>query len=493
MNTPLSPRKTTQFSGSLSLHWQAAFLSILLAGSIPAASASTIEWDKTKTGTVAWGTASNWVGGVTPSAGSDVKVSGIAVSSTLTNVSSFKTLLFESGGASVTLSTGTASAFAAESISIKGVNGLANFTAGNRTTAFVVSGTILVEGDGGNIGRFSSSRQTTVQAAAMILGGSGTTSRAANLTIVGPQTGETLTFDIPTVTFNNGSSFTDSAAWTGGTVRFTGDVLLQEGAYNGRAASFSVGRAGVTGNVQIDGNLTLNSGEVVLRSAVNTDIGKDITIGAGARVYVGGTESASALNRFSAGDSLTIKTSGTLDLSDDLGGLQLRIGKNFVVETNSTVKLGTGGSLTTVQLGGNLDIKATSLKDSNFNTMQLALSGTGVQTLEAAVTDSDTTFALDLLKLNGSSILLEDNTLNIASGEYFRTNRLENIGESTINLNGARFFVGSTLQNGVFLAPGVYTEFGGTLTVIPEPSTAWLLALTGAGAALVGRSFRRRF
>jgi|GEM_PF-2718062 len=474
-----------------------AVLPLLLAGSIATASAVPIVWDPTKTGEGAsardWGTATDWLGGEVPGINNDVYVGNLEANTRINNANTFKTLLVESGGGNTVVQAITSTAFSSGAISIKGIDGLANFSTGARTTTdFTVSGAILVEGTDDNTGRFSSSGAVTFKATSLVLGGNGSTSRAANMKIIGPSDGETQIYDIPTVIFNNGSILDSSTSWSGGTIRFTGDVLLRAGGYTGRTPQFAPVRNGDYATIRIDGNMTMETGELVLRSRANWEIGEDLTVGNGAKVFPG-TDSGSALNYLSVEGSLALKTGGEIDVSGDNGGLEIRVARDFTIETNSKLLLGTGTSQTNVKLGGNFDLKATGLTaGSNFNTLRLALTGGGeTQGLEVAVIDGNTTFAVSRLALDGSLVMLENNTLNLAAEEYFLTGELVNTGDSTLILNGLRFFVGDPQADGFFLAPGIYNDFGGTLTVVaavPEPSTVWLLGATALGIAL----WRRR-
>jgi len=294
------------------------------------------------------------------------------------------------------------------------------------------------------------------------------------------------------VTFNNGSRFlggSDAAANT--VLTFNGNVTLQAGSFSGAAAYFNVGRAsnaelGFT--VKIRDSLSVSSGTVQIRKNRILEVGS-ATIGSAGTLVLTGVVNSTDDAVFRSLGNLTVN-GGTLNANNATGnggGYLLDIGGDFSLGTGSTVLLNStvGKGITTMELAGNFNVSAVSLSSGNLNQLRLTLNGTAPQTLEAAVLSGNQTFAVNTLTLDTDYVSLVNNYVNLGADEFFKTDVLFNIGETTLDLNGLQFYVGD-----YELQTGVYTDFGGTLTVIsvPEPSALLLL-----GAGFIGfLSFRGR-
>jgi len=251
---------------------------------------------------------------------------------------------------------------------------------------------------------------------------------------------------------------------------------LEAGSFTGNAPSVHFGRQNnndngstylVTGDLSIGaGTLRLHRGKILEAGTITVTTGGELF----SRGY--GSSETDAIIR-SVGDFVlaggilnTVHSSGT-------GGYILEVGGNFGLETGSTVSLmsATGSSPTTLELSGNYDVSATSLTSGNLNELSVVLDNAGTQFLEAAVTDDNKTFNIySLTFVDGGSYTLTNSHMNVGMDEYFQTSHLFNTGSSVLNLNGLQFFV-----DDMELTPGVYNDFGGVLTVVPEPRAAGLL------------------
>lgn len=319
-------------------------------------------------------------------------------------------------------------------------------------------------------------------------GANGSGANTAQLTHAGGFTANTTATVNANLTFNNGSRyFASNASATNGTFFINGNVTLQAGSTTGSTPSFTVGYgsdgdAGFTVKVREHLKATDNS-------LVKVYKGKTLEVGsalfsAGGTLNLGSSTSGVALFK-SAGD--VTFDGGTLDNSATggaNGGYQIDVGGNFILKNGSRVLLAnTANSLTTMNLAGNFMVQANSLLQGNLNALRLTLNGSTLQTLEAAVTNTDQTFAVHTLTLQDAFVALVNQFANIDEVEYFKTEYLVNAGTTTLDLNGLSFYVGD-----VELLAGTYTEFGGTLHVIPEPASA----LLGAGLLLSTLWGRRR-
>lgn len=400
------------------------------------AHAATIVWDNSVSGSQDWTVGSNWIDGVAPTTDDDAQLGGATAPTTITNVSSVKSLTVNHGGsATISLDAGNSGTFATDSLSFSisnGVTGVVGLTA-TGSKVLDVSGAVTLAGGNttANEAWIYLTQNSTLKASSISLSGTQTNRISSALSFFPSAASHVVTIDAPTVTFNNGSTQRDPNSWAG-TVRFTGDVVMQAGETAGFRPQFGILRntETMTGTIRVDGNLSQSVGILTLQGNGKISVGGDWNLAQGSSLFI--------VNDFD----------------------------------------------TRLQLGGDLNISATSLALDNFNKLSLDLVGSGVQALEVAVTDGDKTFRTNELTLDNTTFLLVDNHTNIDIGEYFQTMSLFNTGISTLDLNGFQFFVGDTN-----LTPGIYTDFGGTLNVIPEPSI-WALTTLFMGFVLLSR-FRR--
>lgn len=354
-----------------------------------------------------------------------------------------------------------------------------------------LSGSLTIAGGTGNVyNNLNFNGNDVINASGgIILGSNNSGGRYARLYYYSLTTGS-INGDL---TLNHGAEFSPQGATaTEGVMNINGNVTLQTGGYTGSAPVFQVGRGGEENDftrVKISGSLNASAGIINLYKGKTLEVGSaTISTGGELRLLSYGTlESRNALFQ-SEGD--LIIDGGRINNSiaaGTSGGYTLDVGGNFVLRTDSKVDLSSNAlALTTLKLAGNLDIEATKLTSGNLNQLRLSLEGTDMQTLEAAVTNTTATFGIYSLTLNGSTVSLVDSLLNVGAGEYFKTEFLTNVGDSTLILNGLQFFAG-----GVELMPGVYDNYGGRLTVlavVPEPSTFALLL----GNAVVAFMLMRR-
>lgn len=315
----------------------------------------------------------------------------------------------------------------------------------------------------------------------MVFGSDNATNRNAYMAHGNIGAGATINGD---VTFNNGSRFWASNNGASNSVlAFNGNVTLQAGTFSGLAPSFEVGRQNNTDSgftVKIRDHLAVSAGNVLARKGKTLEVGS-ASFTAGGSLSMSGFSGAEGDAIFRSKGDLSIN-GGTLNNSTATGNT----GTSYIMEvegdfilagSTSTVSLSANAlGTTTMKLDGNFDIQATGLASGNLNELHLTLEGSVPQMLEAAVTDGNSIFSIHTLTLDTGNVSLVDNYVNIGAGEYFKTANLTNIGNTTLDLNGLQFFVGGTE-----LTEGIHTSFGGTLNVIPEPSTFLLLCSAFAG------------
>lgn len=428
----------------------------LVAVQAAPALAATITWKSTATGSQPWTTGTNWVDDLAPTVNDDVVFNGVDAAVTVTNIQSAQSLTVnQTGSGSISLQTvgqptdrTYSSSLSLNQLGTGDIN--VGIGQGSQPRNLTVNGPMTVLGVGGfNSFGVQGLAGSTLKATSLTLGGiNGAIQYPAFLMLLpGPTVTDII--DVPEVVFNQGSRTGMNNRFRG-TVRFTGNVTLQPGdpsIYSGSSPEFGSrldhsGATLQTGTIRVDGNLSQTNG--FLRSE---------------------------------GD-------GTLRIDGNwlLAGTTSR-----VLNTVSTIANPRTGDF---RLGGNFDISATSMQFSNegLNGVRFALIGTTNQLLEAAVSSSNSTFRLGTLTLADSTFSLVDAHENVSGDEYFQTSTLANTGTSRLDLNGLRFFVGST----ELLEGNTYTEFGGSVVVVPEPATAGLLGVAAAGLAVVLARRRRR-
>lgn len=390
-----------------------------------------VVWDASTSGTTNWTDGANWIGGVAPTIADDVQIGGNPSAATLIKFyRSAKSLAIShagNAGAHLTLQSDYAApdrmdlesfslhndSTGADAVFVIGYNGRKTLAV---TNAISVTGGVGTGNTHLSLSTMGGRSGSSVNAPALTLGGDRILAINATLRVHPASAGEVLEINAPEIVFNRGSGMSDPNTWAG-TIRLNGNVTLQEGAFAGPVPGIGIGRnvEAQTGTLRIEGSLAQNIGLVNLQGNGVISIGGNWRIGTGARI---------------------------------------------VITT-------TAGMAPRLKLGGNLDIAATSVASGhNLNVGKLDLIGVDVQELEAAVTDADKSFQIHTLTLDDSRLSILDQHVNFAAGEYFQTQNLVNSGNSTLMLNGCRFFVGAT----ELVKGHVYTEFGGTLRV-PSPAT----------------------
>lgn len=290
------------------------------------------------------------------------------------------------------------------------------------------------------------------------------------------------------LTFHKGSQYWSQGNSPSGILNINGNVTLQAGTSTGQTPSFNVGRAAIDDNgfkVNISNHLAVtDAGSVTIWKGKSLEVGSaSFTSGGVLEMRGYDTMTNNAVFR-SIGDlSISGATLRNNNSAGDSGEYIMEIGGDFILGSGSTLSLSSNAlGRTTMKLKGNFDLQATTVSSGNLNELHLTLEGTGLQLLETAVTNSVNRFTIHTLTFDNSLVSLTDTYTNFASDEYFKTSNLINIGDTTLNLNGLQFFVGETE-----LTEGIYNLYGGTLTVIPEPSAILLMLGTFAGTFILHR------
>lgn len=450
--------------------------------------AQSITWDSTKTGGN-WTVDTNWIGGTAPTSADDVLVDGPLAGGTATffNVGGdgFRDLsvLFSGTSSAVNFELGAASSPYGTAVRHGRSISLQNSSSGNiffriRTgQSLVIEEDIWINTEPGT-GSGSPTAGITMYGNASIEFNELWLGNQARFQYVGAAgTTNTIKGDIYIV--GTGAGF-QAAANQNGNQEVIGNITVDGG-------TFVVGRNADTAyTVDVTGDVKVLSGRttVVERSTLLVD---KMTVGGGQLTFATASVRGIASLRTS-GDF--ILEGGTFENSVSGAQSKLEIGGDFYIRNTPTLTL--GATAAEVFLAGDFIIESSSLGEgTSLVNLDLLLNGEGVQQLEAAVTGGDdTTFRVGKLTLSDSTVQLVDLFDQGAGSDYFWVTELINSGESTLDLNGVRFYYGDS-GNKTLLEEGIYTQFGGTLNVtgIPEAEHAAFFLL---GVGLVGTLWYRR-
>lgn len=448
--------------------------------------AQPITWDSTSGD---WRVGTNWSGGDAPTSVDDVLIEGPFTSATTINHmggDGFRDLsiLFGSGTTSaVNFELGAASTpYGTAERHGRNIS-LQNSSSGNVFFRMRAGQSLVIEEDirintEPGTGSGSQTAGITMYGNASIEFNELWLGNQARLQYVGTAgTTNTIKGDIYIV--GNGAGF-QAAANQNGNLEVIGNISVDGGTFVVGRLTDTTYTVDVTGDVEVLSGIT----RVAERSTLLVD---KMTVGGGqltfATASVRGTASLSIRGDF-------ILEGGTFENTASGARSKVEIGGDFYIRNTPTLSL--GATNTEVFLAGNLIIESSSLgEDTNLNNLNLLLNGEGLQQLEAALTNGDdTTFRVGKLTLSDSTVQLVDLFDQGAGSDYFWVTELINSGDSTLDLNGVRFYYGDS-ENKTLLEEGIYTQFGGTLNVtgIPEAEHAAFLLL---GVGLVGTLWYRK-
>lgn len=445
--------------------------------------ADTVTWNSNYAGG-SWTDEQRWLGGVVPTGSDDVIIQGPFVgqtgTATLTDVGNFGSLsiLFDSQtptGRTVYFNLSSAGQVRyGNSINMQSSSSSAVFMRVLNNEYLLIDGDINIQNSG-----------------------------SSNVGISMTGGGGTLEFNKLWLSASTGTARLQFTTAAGRTNEVIGDIHVGEGGWIG-LADVSNGTQRITGNVTVDGGTIVSGRASGTRDLIKVVGGLEMLSGTITVAKNSGLEADTftmkgGLLRFTNNSQTNVaylRTSGDFvleggQLAGNLGTqTEVEIGGSFHIKNNPEVSLVLNDIR--VSLAGDFVVESTALANSsNLNQLDLVLNGQQPQQLEAAVNNADqTTFRVGRLTLADSNVQLVDAFDQGGTGaDFFWVEQLVNTGESTLDLNGLLFYYGDE-DNMTLLTAGVYSDFGGTLNVIPEVQHAAMLVL-GLGLTVI-LLFRRR-
>lgn len=288
---------------------------------------------------------------------------------------------------------------------------------------------------------------------------SGTLLTSANLTVSGNisiSSGATLNGGTATISF--GGNWSNSGTFNGGTgtvnLNGGGSQSISTSTFNNLTINKGSGTATPTGNISINGNLSVTSGTFDLSTFTTNRsvLGGTLTVAAGSILMVGGTTNFPAnfaANSLSSTGTVEYNGSGTQTISPVLYG-------NLILSNGSSNAKSFSGSTT---IAGNVTINSNSTLSAGSSTI----------TLQGNISNSGTfTASTSTVQLNGNTKTISGaftfNNLTV-SGSYTSSNDISvngtltnsgtlTTGSTTLTLSGDVSNTGTITNSGTIIFSG---------------------------------------